>query len=164
MADHLLKDQADFLTNGPESVPGQSLQEFHRKLKPLGDKLESATTQSWVSKVDGLTNGSGAETKTDIFIADRKMEITGIDVMRDGASANAATVAFTKNASTNVLAAASVDVDGLTDVTVTAATLTSTAADLILETGDRLKVAWVTDSAGTITAASALIKWKPVVS
>lgn len=160
MADHILKSSADFIENGP--VAGQSLQSFHSNLHNLGSNIETLTEQQWTSSVSGLLNGSGAESKTDIFIAPVPLEITSIQALRDSTSASAATCALTVRASDNPLTATNISVNGLTDVTLTNQALSATASKYTLAAGDRLKVAWVTDSSGTITAATCVIKWKPI--
>ena len=158
---HILKAFFDFLAEGFR--PGDTLSNVRRRLKGNEQLIEKAVEGHHTFFASGLTNGSGAESKVEVFAAPYDMEITGITARRAGASADSASatlVADVGGDDANPLSASNIDIDGLTDDTTTAQTLSTTAANLLLKKGELLKCTWATDSAGTITDAAVIVHFK----
>lgn len=161
MANHVLKGLFDFMAEGFRA--GEALSQFRNRLKGNEYHLEQAVEGHHSFFANGLTNGSGAESKVEVWGAPCDLQITGITARRAGASANAATatlVADVGGSDANPLTAASIDIDALTDDTTTAQTLSATPANLLMKKGELLKCSWATDSAGTITDAVVIIHYK----
>lgn len=164
MTNHVLKSLFDLMAEGFKL--GESLSQFRNRLKGKEYLLEQAVEGHHTFFATGLINGSGAESKVELFAAPYDLQITGITARRAGASANAASatlVADVGGSDANPLSAASIDIDALTDDTTTAQTLSATAANLLMKKGELFKCSWATDSAGTITDAIVVIHFKRVL-
>lgn len=165
MANHLLKPLFDLMAEGFQA--GESLTRFRNKLKGKEYHLEKTVEGSHSFFANGLTNGSGAEAKTEVWAAPCDLELTECFARRAGASADSASatlVADVGGSDANPLASASIDIDGLTDDTTTDVPLHATVANRQMKKGELLKCSWVTDSTGTITDAVVGIKYKPLAA
>lgn len=162
MADHVAKQLFDELASGHK--PGSPWLGAD-KFKGTEYGLEKALEGSHTFFATDLLNGSGSESKNELFVAPHDLQITEIRARRSGASANSATATLVTDyggANTNPLSASNVDIDALTADADTAQTLNSTEANLQVKKGELIRCAWATDSAGTITNAAVTVIYKKV--
>lgn len=109
-----------------------------------------------------LANGSGAEVAEHYFANPHPEAITITAVkFVDAGATNICTVDITNLDTTNSILASAIDLDAATDDTRTAATLSSTAADLIVPSGGLLKITTTTDSAGKCAGGMVEIFYEP---
>ena len=166
MSDNLIKPISDLFGEGRTNI-GESLENFRGRLKGKEAFLEEALEGSHHFFATGLTNGSGAEAKVEVFAAPCDLEITEVFARRAGASANSATatlVADVGGSDANPLLGASIDIDALTDDTTTDVPLSATPANYQLKKGELLKCSWATDTAGTITDAIVGFRYKKLAA
>lgn len=152
-----MKEFFDLLDEGHKA--GESLQDFRNRLKGSGGEFEALVTDEVLLHSDKLGN-NGSCVKN--WVAPCKLEIVSITAVKTS-SADTATATMTA-AGNNPLAAANVNMHGLTNDTPAAQTLNSTAANKQMAAGTQFKCTFACGASGTLDGGAIAIKYKPINS
>ena len=155
MSDHRMKTQLDLLGDG--AVAGDSLQQFRQLLLGIGDDLEALLTFTVILAADKLGNNEACIRN---WVAPYPCEITAIYCVKS-TSADTAVVAFTADGN-NPLTAATVNLHALTNDTPASQTISATAANMKMNTGNLLKGTFTCGAAGTLDGGAAVFLIKPI--
>jgi hypothetical protein len=157
MAHAALKTLLAYLSNGAE--PGESLNEFRKRLAPLVDQaIESVDKDCFVLGSIVLANG---ESFVSNWSAHKDIKITAIYGIKSTGTADEATATMTAGGN-NPLSGTNIDLDALTDDTPTSQTLSATAANLLMSTGDLFKCTFAAGGgSGALAGGAVVVAYEP---
>ena len=155
MSDHRLTALLGILGDG--AVAGDSLQQFRQLLLGIGDELEALLTFNVTLASDKLAAGEAC-IKT--WVAPFPCEITAIYGVKSTSTATAVAV-LTADA-VNPLTGTNVDLHALTNDTPASQTLSATATNLRLNTGNLLKATFTAGGGGALDGGTVVFFIKPI--
>ena len=162
MADHRLDRVLDLLTAGP--VAGESHEEFRRKIRSLG--VELAALMTGVAVI-GTQDLGAAATEIKTWRAPYDLQITSIYATKNTSSDTITATLVNRDAAANTdknpLHGTNVNMHTLATANeAESQSLSATAANLMMHTGDSIMITFATGGGGALTGGSVAINYKPI--